>query len=236
MRKTRERTNLNRFGSFAYSIFPIPADYFSVRFSFSVTIKTVTFNLLNQTAMNVIDRAKNILLTPKTEWQVIRTETTTVGGMLAGYVLPLSLIPAVVALLSGLLWTSVTYGLLMAVIAVLSVIISFYVGTYVTDALAPTFSSEKNIDRSAQLVGYAYTASAVASILGFVPVLNVLAALAGFGYMVYLLYLGIGPLKNTSEDKRIGYVVVIIIIQVAVYFILSAVLGAIVIRSFYYYH
>jgi uncharacterized membrane protein (DUF485 family) len=154
--------------------------------------------------MNLIERVKNILLTPKTEWQVISTETTTVSGMLTAYVLPLSLIPGIIAFLSGLIWGTVTYGLIMAVIAIVGAIIGFYVGTYVADALAPSFSSEKSLNRSAQLVGYSYSASAVASILGIIPVLGWLAAIAGFGYMIYLLYLGTAPVKNHRKIKELA--------------------------------
>lgn len=185
--------------------------------------------------MNLIERVKNILLTPKTEWQVIKSESTTVGGMLTSYVLPLAIIPAAIALLSGAILGNITYGLIMAIIAVVGAIIGFYVGTYVADALAPSFSSEKNLNRSAQLVGYSYTASAVASILGIIPVLGWLAAIAGFAYMIYLLYLGTSPIKNTPEDKRIGYTIVIILVQIVLYFILSAIFTSLFLRSYMVY-
>ncbi len=185
--------------------------------------------------MNLINRVKNILLTPKTEWQVIKSESTTVSGMLTSYVLPLSIIPAAIALLSAAFWGSITYGLIMAAIAVVGAIIGFYVGTYVADALAPSFASEKNLNRSAQLVGYSYTASAIASILGIIPVLGWLAAIAGFAYMIYLLYLGTAPIKNTPEDKRIGYTIVIILVQIVLYFILSAIFTALFLRSYMVY-
>ncbi len=185
--------------------------------------------------MNLIDRVKNILLSPKTEWQVIKSETTSVSGMLTSYVLPLSIIPGAIALLSSAFWGSINYGLIMAIIAVVGAIIGFYVGTYVADALAPSFSSEKNLNRSAQLVGYSYTASAVASILGIIPILGWLAALAGFAYMIYLLYLGTSPIKNTPEDKRIGYTIVIILVQIVLYFILSAIFTSLFLRSYMVY-
>ena len=181
--------------------------------------------------MNLIDRVKNILLTPKTEWLVIKTENATVGSLLTSYVIPLSLIPAVIAFLTGLFWTTITYGLVSAIIAVVSAIIAYYVGTYVTDALAPSFSSEKNLNRSAQLTAYSYTAVAVASILGIIPILGILVVLAGYVYSVYLMYLGTAPIKNTPEDKRVVYVIVIIVIQIVLYFILNAIFAAIVFRS-----
>ena len=181
--------------------------------------------------MNLIDRVKNILLTPKTEWLVIRSENSTVSSLLTSYVIPLSLIPALVALLTGLMWTTITYGLVSAILAVIGAVIGYYVGTYVTDGLAPSFSSEKDINRSAQLTAYSYTAVAVASILGLIPFLGILVILAGYLYSVYLMYLGTSPIKNTPEDKRVVYVIVIVVIQIVIYFILNAIFAAIVFRS-----
>lgn len=181
--------------------------------------------------MNLIDRVKNMLLTPKTEWLVVKSEQASVGSLLTGYIIPLSLIPAIITLLTGLLWTTITYGLISAIIAIIVAIIGYYVGTYVTDALAPSFSSEKNLNRFAQLTAYSYTAVAVASILGIIPILGALGVLAGFIYSVYLMYLGTGPIKNTPEDKSAVYVIVIVVIQVAVYFIINAILAAVLIGS-----
>ncbi|MBC8145148.1 MAG: YIP1 family protein, partial [bacterium] len=38
--------------------------------------------------MGLVDRAKNILLKPKEEWQVIAGETPDTGAMVTGYMLP----------------------------------------------------------------------------------------------------------------------------------------------------
>ena len=54
--------------------------------------------------MNLIERVKNILITPKTEWDVINGETATPQSLLMGYVLPLSLVAAVGSLLKGFLF------------------------------------------------------------------------------------------------------------------------------------
>ena len=52
--------------------------------------------------MGIIDRVKNILITPKTEWDVIAGESSSTGGLLTGYVLPLAGISA----LAGFIGTS----------------------------------------------------------------------------------------------------------------------------------
>jgi hypothetical protein len=41
------------------------------------------------------------------------------------------------------------------------------------------------------------------------------------------MYLGIGPLKKTPEDKKVIYMVVAFLIMIVLYFILVAILGAI---------
>jgi hypothetical protein len=45
--------------------------------------------------MSLVDRAKNILLNPKSEWDVIAKESATVGGLFTGYAVPLSVLPVV---------------------------------------------------------------------------------------------------------------------------------------------
>lgn len=45
--------------------------------------------------MSLVDRVKNILLQPKSEWEVIAGESTTVGGLFTGYAAILALLPVV---------------------------------------------------------------------------------------------------------------------------------------------
>ncbi len=45
--------------------------------------------------MSIVDRAKNICLTPNTEWPVIAGESAQTGALITGYVLPLAAIGAV---------------------------------------------------------------------------------------------------------------------------------------------
>ena len=66
--------------------------------------------------MNIIDRVKNILITPKTEWQVINGETATPQSLLMGYVLPLAIIASLGSLLKGFLFAG-TLGLKFFIIS-----------------------------------------------------------------------------------------------------------------------
>jgi Yip1 domain len=184
--------------------------------------------------MNLIERVKNILITPKPEWDVINGETATPPSLLTTYVLPLAVVAAAGSLLKGLLFAGTfgfKYFIIAAVIAFIAQVAGYYISTYVIDMLAPSFGSEKDLGKSAQLVAYSGTPSYVASLLSFIPVLGMLIALAGWVYGIYLMYLGIGPLKKTPEDKKVVYMIVAFVIMIAVYFIISAILGAILFAS-----
>lgn len=181
--------------------------------------------------MNLIERVKNILLTPKTEWDVINGETATTQSLSMGYVLPLSIVAAVGTLLKGFLFAG-TIGLkffiITAVVAFIAAIISFFVTVIIVDMLAPSFGSEKNMGKSAQLVAYSGTPSYIGGLLSFIPVIGGIIALAAWAYGIYLMYLGIGPLKKTPEDKKVVYMIVSFLIMIVLYFILIAILGAVI--------
>lgn len=183
--------------------------------------------------MNIIERVKNILLTPKTEWEVINGETASPQSLLIGFVLPLSIIGGAGTLLKGLLagsafgGFSLKYFIVGAVIAFIASVVSYFITLIFVDLLAPSFGSEKNIGKSAQLVAYSGTASYIGALLSFVPVVGWLISLAAWAYGVYLMYLGIGPLKKTPEDKKIVYMLVVYVILIVLYFIIIAILSTI---------
>ncbi len=178
--------------------------------------------------MNLTDRAKNILLTPKTEWEVINGETATPGALFTGYVLPLSLVAAAGQLAGGIVFSrGAGLGFLcsIALSSVLTAIVGYFVGLHVFDLLAPHFGSEKNLAKSAQLVAYALTPGYIATFLGFLPSMGGLIGAAGWVYSIYLMYLGVGLLKKTPEDKKAVYLVVAWIAMIVVSLVLNDLLG-----------
>ena len=51
--------------------------------------------------MSLVERVKNICLTPNTEWPVIAGETATTGGLITGYAAPLATIGVVADSIGG---------------------------------------------------------------------------------------------------------------------------------------
>ncbi len=185
--------------------------------------------------MNLIERVKNIITTPKTEWDVIAGEDTTLSSVITTYVVPLALLGAAATFIGyGFIgidygffrMKGIDWGIKMAVIQLVSAVVGVIVTAFVVDALAPSFGSEKNINKSAQLVAYGYTPSFVGALLNVFPAIGWLGGLFGI-YGIYLMYLGLGPLKKTPEDKRVVYLVITIVILIVVYLVLGGILGSI---------
>jgi Yip1 domain len=182
--------------------------------------------------MQIFTRAKNMLLSPATEWRAVAAEKETPQSLLGKYVFPMALIPAI-ALYFGYGWGfgipgtgTMTWGLIMGLNSLISSILSYFICTYVVDALAPNFSSPKDIGRSAQLVAYANTAVWVAGIFSIFPSLSILGILGL--YSIYLFYLGIPVMKHTPEDKRVTYMVVCAIVIILIGIVIRTIITRII--------
>jgi hypothetical protein len=186
--------------------------------------------------MTLIDRIKNILLTPKTEWPVIAGETTPNIELVKGYVLPLAAIPAVagfvgsslighsVAFLGGTYRVPFMAGLGMAIFGFVMAIVSVYVMAYIVNALAPTFGAQKNATQAFKVVVFASTASWVGGIFQMIPGLSLLGLLASL-YGIYILYLGLPQLMKCPDEKAIGYTAVVVVVVIVVSLIIGVIVG-----------
>jgi hypothetical protein len=185
----------------------------------------------------IIARAKSILLTPRTEWPVIAAEPETIGGLYTGYIIILAAIPAIIRFLSstligvsvpflGSFRVPITVGLTSAVLSYVLALVGIFIMALIVDALAPSFGGEKNRVQALKTVAYTYTASCVAAIIGIIPGLGLLAALAGLIYGIYLLNMGLPFTMKCPPDKSIGYTAVTIIVAIVVFLVLGMIVRA----------
>jgi hypothetical protein len=194
--------------------------------------------------MNLINRIKSILLTPKTEWTVIEPEETDPKTLTVSYLIPLALISAIATFIGfgligqtyfGVHVGSVGFGLRHAIVSLVSTVGGAFLMAWIIDILAPNFGSEKNFKQSFKLVVYSYTPMLVAGILFIIPSLTVLVYLAGL-YGLYIMYLGLQPLKKTPDDKKVTYFVVSLVVVLIGTFALSAILTSIFISASMFGH
>jgi len=189
--------------------------------------------------MNLIERAKNIIVQPPKEWDVITNETPDTGKIITGYVLPLAGAAAAAAFIGyGLIGfkvmfvriTGTEWGLFYALQVMVMAIGGVFINAAVIDALAPSFGSEKNFARSVQLVAYSFTPTWIGGLLAILPALALVGSLFGL-YGLYLLYAGLPKIKKTPEDKHVSYFVVSLIVIIVVYFVIGLIMSKIVMEA-----
>lgn len=183
--------------------------------------------------MNLVERVKNILLNPVSEWNAIKGEQTSPAELFTKYALILAAIPAVAGLIGfgligtsvagisirypfgkAILWAALNYGLGLAIMYVLAIIV---------DALAPSFGAAKNMTDSLKVVVFSHTAAWVGGVFMLLPSLSPLALLASI-YSLVLLYFGLKIVKAPPAEKAVGYFIVVIVVTIVLFAILSQVL------------
>jgi hypothetical protein len=183
--------------------------------------------------MNIVERAKNILLQPKAEWLVIDPELTSTQALYTGYIMPLAAIGPI-AMLVGMTMVGVqvpfvgtmrmpfsslltqlvlSYGLGLAGVYVLALIIN---------TLAPTFGGTSNLTQALKVAAYGATAAWVGGVFHLLPALGILSLLAAL-YTLYLLYLGLPVLMKSPAERSLGYTVTVVIAAIVLFAIIGAI-------------
>ncbi|MGE3802668.1 MAG: Yip1 family protein [Candidatus Kapaibacterium sp.] len=191
--------------------------------------------VLNNDPAGLVDRAKNILMNSKVEWTVVASEAPNVGGIITGYVIPLSLIPSIATFLALTViggGVGMAFGIGQALLTLVVAIVGVLLSAAIINALAGTFDSRNDFGRALQLVAYASTPSWVLGILNIIPGLNIIVAFGAIVWAVYLFYLGLNPVMLTPKGKEVGYMIVSAIVLVVVYFVLFFILGLIFVAIF----
>ena len=182
--------------------------------------------------MNITERIKGILLKPKEEWQTIAGETTSVAELYGRFIFILAAIGPVASFIGmslvgvslpmgGSYRISITSGILSAVVHYGLTLASVYILALIIDALAPTFSGEKNLNQAFKLAAYSYIPGWLVGVFALIPALGILGILGLYG--LYLLYLGLPVLMKCPNEKTTGYTVAVIIAAVIIFVVIGAV-------------
>jgi hypothetical protein len=192
--------------------------------------------------MNLVDRAKNIILNPSKEWEVIKTESISNSDLFTKYAMILAAIPAVCGFIGYSLF-NVSYGLFSYKIsvgssitwAILQYILNLggvYLLALIIDALAPTFGCTKDLNAALKIVVFSYTPAWVIGVFNLFPVLSTIVLLGSI-YSLILMYMGLERVKSVPKEKMVGYFIVTIIVAIVVYFIIGVIINRIVFTGYY---
>jgi hypothetical protein len=185
----------------------------------------------------LIERVKDILISPKTEWAVIDAEPATVQGIFTSYVMILAAIGPIASLVGSQVIgiygfkPPIAISIASAVLSYVLQLVGVYVTALIIDALAGSFGGTKNSVKAFKVAAYSATAYWVACIIQIVPLLGWVAWI-GMLYGWYLLYLGLGTVMKSPQDKAIVYTIVTIVVEIVLYFVFAMIVGMLILSFF----
>jgi Yip1 domain len=186
----------------------------------------------------VIQRARSLLVSPRTEWPAIAAEPATVADLYRDYIMIVAAIPAICLFVKtsilGYAWhgfrvyrVAIGAGLAAAVVEYTVSLVVVYLLALIIESLAPSFGAQSDRVQALKVAGYSYTASWVAGIAQVLPGLYGLFALAGAIYSVFLLYLGLPSILKVLPERAGTYTAVTAVIALALDWVVALMIGGI---------
>jgi hypothetical protein len=162
--------------------------------------------------VNLVERVKAMLLSPKSEWPRIAAEPMTAPQIYTSWVMILGAIaPLAIAIGWGMsvgFSASIRFAIANYVIAlVMTALIAL-----VVDFLAPQFGGTKDFVAALKLSAFSYTAAFVAGVFHLLGSFGGMLVLIGMVYAWYTFYLGAPVLKKCSEDKAVLFTIIVVVI------------------------
>jgi hypothetical protein len=183
----------------------------------------------------LVERAKAMILSPKSEWPVVAAEADSVQSVFVKYVVPLAAIGPIASLIGGQVfgYGALGFSYRLSLMSSLTTTITQYVLTllgvflvaWIANFLSPKFGGKNSFASAFKWCAYAFTAGWVAAVLGIIPALGIIALLASL-YSLYVLYLGATPVMAVPQDKAAGYTAVTVIATIVVYIVVATVAGS----------
>jgi hypothetical protein len=170
----------------------------------------------------ILNRMKNMLLTPKTEWQVIVGEPMTIPQLYMGYVVPLTAWTALIGLVrvaligtrlpfSGAVRMPLSGAIAIAAWTFAGSFIGLFLVGLIVSFLAPTFGGTRDQTRGLKVAVYSLTPAYLGSVLALSPVLPSLLQFAVLCYGLYVLYLGLPVVMQAPKDRALGYTATVVV-------------------------
>jgi Yip1 domain len=189
-----------------------------------------------QPPSGLIERVKNILLTPKSEWIVIAGEPTSLGRLYGGYVAPMAGFAAVMSFMrmsvagvglpfgGGTIRLPIASGVMSAAVTFILGLLGLFLVGIVINVLAPIFSGVRDQRQALKAAAYALTPAWLGTALTFLPLGALLQFLAGI-YGIYVLHLGLPVLMRAGQRNAVGYTATVVVCTLLIG-ILFGVIGA----------
>jgi Yip1 domain len=170
----------------------------------------------------LIERVKNIVLSPRSEWPVIAPEPTSIAQLYTGYVMPLAALAAVMSFIhmaiigmrvpfAGVTRMPIGSGLGYAILSFGIDLMGLFLVGLIINGLAPTFGGSSDRRQALKVAAYSFTPAWLSSVLALSPILPTLLQWIALFYGIYVLYLGLPVLMRSPPDRAFGYTVTVVL-------------------------
>lgn len=182
----------------------------------------------------LINRIKNLVISPKEEWSVIAGEEMTANTLIKDYLLVLVAIPAVARFLGmwiigvpipfggGVVRLTFFKSLISALVFYILTAAGIWVFAQILKFIAPRFSSSNDYVKTLKVSIFMAAPYLIAGVLFIIPSLSVITLLVGI-YCLYILYVGVPIVLETPQEKTIAFIVVSVIAAILLSIIISAI-------------
>jgi hypothetical protein len=191
-----------------------------------------------QTALpGILQRIKNILVSPRTAWPVIASEPTSIQQLFVGYVLPLAALAALMTFIrmsligvnmpfGGTLRMPLVSSLESALISCVFGCLGVFIAGLIINGLAPTFGATRDTRQALKVAAYSFTPAYLSSVLALSPVMPRLLQFVAGLYGIYLLYLGLPVVMRSAGERAVGYTAAVVICTILLGILLGVLAGA----------
>jgi hypothetical protein len=188
---------------------------------------------MREKAAGLVERIRNIVLTPRAEWSVIEAEPTSVGRLYIQYVMPMAAFAASMSFIrmsvvgvdqpwGDTIRTSTVSAFAASVVTFILGLIGLYLVGLIINTLAPAFSGGRNHRQALKTAAYALTPAWLGTALTLLPLGPALQFIAGL-YGIYVLYLGLPVMMGIPRAKADGYAVAVVVCTMMVGIMFAAV-------------
>ena len=188
--------------------------------------------------MDIVQRAKAMVLSPVSEWRAIAPESGDAAYLFANYVAILAAIPPACEFVRRLLfgWRGPRFearhihhggvftSLFGTFIHYLAAFVVVYAMAAIIDGLATTFSAPKDRESAMKLAVYSMTPVWLAGVAALVPGLGFIRLIA-LVYGVYVFWLGLPILMKPPADKTGPYAIAAVVCGIVLWLVASAIVG-----------
>jgi Yip1 domain len=187
--------------------------------------------------MDIVARAKGLILRPREEWGVIAAEPASTGGLFTGYAMPMAAIPAVAGFIGGAMIAGMLgmhFGvpglgagvlLLHSVSAWLLGLAGVWILGKIVQALAPRFGGTGDEVAAMKLAVYSPTAAWLAGIFAIIPPLGFLGVLGL--YSLYIFHQGAPVVARVPADRALGFTALVILCAIIVNMLIALLAGCV---------